>query len=132
MEWFIKKGDAVSENESFFTNFVWTGPVSQGRIKKIKMDIYSDRTARTAPLARDDNVGLLCQVEGDVGHIPEDLLNRRKGNDGQMYYELNWKIEAECLLFLSFGRTDSVLTVHQISLPRRSTPCCTLASGTTR
>ena len=92
------------------------------------MDIYSDRTAR------DDNVGLLCHVEGDVGHIPEDLLNRRKGNDGQMYYELNCKIEAvcECLLFLSFGRTDSVLTVRQISLPRRSTPCYTTANGTTR
>ncbi|KAK3904103.1 chaperone protein DnaK [Staphylotrichum tortipilum] len=94
MEWFIKKGDSVSENEPFFTSFVWTGPVSQGRIKKVKMDIYSDRTARNAPMARDDNVGLLCHVEADVGHIPEDLLNRRKGNDGQMYYELNCKIEA--------------------------------------
>ncbi|KAK4033713.1 chaperone protein DnaK [Parachaetomium inaequale] len=94
MEWFIRKGDTVSENEPFFTSFVWTGPVSQGRIKKIKMDIYADRTARDAPLARDENVAMLCHVEADVGHIPENLLQRRKGNDGNWYYELNCKIEA--------------------------------------
>ncbi|EAQ84164.1 hypothetical protein CHGG_10568 [Chaetomium globosum CBS 148.51] len=94
MEWFIRKGDAVSENEPFFTSFVWTGPVSGGRIKKIKMDIYADRTARDAPLARDDNVTLLCHVEADVSHIPENQLHRRKGSDGNWYYELNCKIEA--------------------------------------
>lgn len=84
MEWFIKRGDAVSENEPFFTNFVWTGPVTQGRIKKIKMDIYADRTVRDAPMARDENVAMLCHVEADVSHIPENLLQRRKGTDGQV------------------------------------------------
>ncbi len=96
MEWFIKKGDTVSENEPFFTSFVWTGPVNAGRIRKIKMDIYADRTPRTAPLARDDNVALLCHVEADVSHIPENQLGRRQGKDGQWYYELNCKIEAVC------------------------------------
>jgi hypothetical protein len=84
MEWFIKKGDTVSENEPFFTNFVWTGPVSQGRIRKIKMDIYADRTARDAPIAKDENVQLVCHVEADVSHIPEGMLQRRKGTDGQV------------------------------------------------
>ena len=84
MQWFIKRGDAVSENEPFFTSFVWTGPVSQGRIKKIKMDIYADRTDRDAPIARDDNVALLCHVEADVSHIPEHYLQRRRGSDGQV------------------------------------------------
>ncbi len=96
MEWFIKKGQSVSENEQFFTSFVWTGPVSQGRIRKIKMYIYADRTPRDAPLGRDDNVKLLCHVEADVTHIPEHMLQRRRGNDGQMYYELACKIEAVC------------------------------------
>jgi hypothetical protein len=105
MEWFIKRGDAVSENEPFYTNFVWTGPVSQGRIKKVKMDIYSDRTARDAPLARDDNVGLLCHVEADVGHIPEDLLQRRKGNDGQVSFGFHGRIEGVANLWDS-GTTN--------------------------
>ena len=96
MEWLIKRGDAVSENEPFFTSFVWTGPVSQGRIRKVKMELYADRTPREAPIARDANVQLLCKIEADVSHIPENLLHRRKGNDGQMYYELNCKIEAVC------------------------------------
>jgi hypothetical protein len=58
------------------------------------MDIYADRSQREAPVARDDNVSLLCHVEADVSHIPEHLLNRRKGNDGAYYYELQCKIEA--------------------------------------
>ncbi|KAK3683355.1 hypothetical protein B0T22DRAFT_246203 [Podospora appendiculata] len=94
MEWFIKKGDAVSENEPFFTSFVWTGPVSQGRIRKVKMDIYADRSSRAAPISRDDDVSLLCHVEADVSHIPEANLRRRKGTDGQWYYDLSCKIEA--------------------------------------
>ncbi|EFQ31525.1 uncharacterized protein GLRG_06814 [Colletotrichum graminicola M1.001] len=94
MEWFIQRGDNVSENEPFYTSFVWTGLVSQGRIKKIKMDIYADRTPRSAPVARDDNVSMLVHIEADVSHIPENMLARRRGLDGQWYYELNCKIEA--------------------------------------
>ncbi|KAK3939287.1 chaperone protein DnaK [Diplogelasinospora grovesii] len=110
MEWFIRKGDSVSENEPFLTSFVWTGPVTQGRIKKIKMDIYADRTPRDAPVARDDNVSLLCHVEADVSHIQENLLQRRKGNDGQWYYEMNCKIEA---VYLSASTQYTLLYQNQ-------------------
>ncbi len=88
------QGDRVSENEPFFTSFVWTGLVSQGRIQRIKMDIYCDQTQRDAPVARDDNVQLLSRVEADVSHIPEHQLARRLGRDGQWYYELRCRIEA--------------------------------------
>ncbi|AEO62058.1 hypothetical protein MYCTH_56717 [Thermothelomyces thermophilus ATCC 42464] len=94
MEWFIRRGDVVSENEPFYTRFVWTGPVAQGHVKKIRMDIYADLTAREAPFVRDENVSMLCHVEADVSHIPEEQLKKRKGSDGQWYYELNCKIEA--------------------------------------
>lgn len=50
------------------------------------MDIYADRTPRTAPIARDDNVSLVSHVEADVSHISENQLNRRKGNDGQVCF----------------------------------------------
>jgi hypothetical protein len=106
MEWFIQRGDPVSENEPFYTSFVWTGLVSQGRIRKIKMDIYGDRTQREAPIAKDENVSLLCHVEADVSHIPENLLSRRQGNDGQSYYELSCKIEA---VYLSASTTYTLL-----------------------
>ncbi|KAK2778157.1 hsp70-like protein [Colletotrichum kahawae] len=106
MEWFIQRGDNVSENEPFYTSFVWTGLVSQGRIKKIKMDIYADRTPRMAPVARDDNVSMLVHVEADVSHIPENMLARRQGSDGQWYYELSCKIEA---VYLSASTTYTLL-----------------------
>ena len=89
---------------------MWTGPVSQGRIRKIKMDIYADRTLRRAPVARDSNVALLCHVEADVSHIPEHELHRRRGNDDQMYYELNCKIEA---VYLSASTQYTLLYNNQ-------------------
>ncbi|KAJ4307292.1 hypothetical protein N0V88_000675 [Collariella sp. IMI 366227] len=110
MEWFIKKGDAVAEGEPFFTTFLWTGPVAQGRIRRIKMDVYADRTVREAQLARDENVRLLCHVEADVGHIPENQFQRRQGSDGQWYYELSCKIEA---VYLSASTQYTLLYNNQ-------------------
>jgi hypothetical protein len=106
MEWFIQRGGQVSENEPYYTSFVWTGLVTQGRIRKIKMDIYCDRTLRDAAVARDENVQLLCHVEADVSHIPENMLARRQGSDGQWYYELSCKIEA---VYLSASTTYTLL-----------------------
>jgi hypothetical protein len=89
-----RQGDAVSENKPFDTPFVQRRPVAEGRIKKLNMNIYADRSFRPAPIAEDDDVALLCHVEADVSHIPENLLQRRKGKDGQLHYELSCKIEA--------------------------------------
>src|SRR6266699_1639121 len=118
------QGDVVSENEPFLTPFVWTAPISQGRIRKVKMSVYADRTQRDAPVMRDDNVSLLSHVEADISHIPENLLGRRKGVDGQVgrrgpnprgrsmadhgkwYYDLSFKIEAVCK-WPDFGDTSS-------------------------
>ncbi|KZL82583.1 hsp70-like protein, partial [Colletotrichum incanum] len=113
MEWFIQRGDNVSENEPFYTSFVWTGLVSQGRIKKIKMDVYADRTPRSAPVARDDNVSMLVHIEADVSHIPEHMLARRQGLDGQWYYELSCKIEA---VYLSASTAYTLLYNRSLQL----------------
>ncbi|WZH46094.1 hypothetical protein QYS62_007164 [Fusarium acuminatum] len=110
MEWFITRGSAVSENEPYFTSFVWTGPVSQGRIRKIKMTIYNDQLPRDAPVGRDENVKVLANIEADVSHIPENQLGRRQGSDDQWYYELNCKIEA---VYLSASTTYTLLYNNQ-------------------
>ncbi|ENH68697.1 Heat shock 70 kDa protein 12A [Fusarium oxysporum f. sp. cubense race 1] len=94
MEWFSTRGSTVSENDPYIATFVWTNPVSKGRIRKVKMTIYNDHLSRDAPLSRNDNVKMLSTVEADVNHIPENQLRRRKGCDDQWYYELNCKIEA--------------------------------------
>ncbi|TVY77003.1 Heat shock 70 kDa protein 12A [Fusarium oxysporum f. sp. cubense] len=94
MEWFITRGSTVSENDPYIAAFVWTNPVSKGRIRKVNMTIYNDHLSRDAPLSRNDNVKMLSIVEADVNHIPENQLRRRKGCDDQWYYELNCKIEA--------------------------------------
>lgn len=132
MEWFIRKvnllssvllqnqadamqhqGDAVSENEPYVTSFVWTGLVAHGRIRKMRMTIYCDQTSEEAPIDRNLNVQVLAHVEADVSHIPEHLLNRRQGKDGQMYYELSCKIEA---VYLSASTTYTLLYNSKCSL----------------
>ncbi|KAH0528439.1 hypothetical protein TsFJ059_003308 [Trichoderma semiorbis] len=110
MEWFIRKGDAVSENEPYITSFVWTGLVAHGRIRKMRMTIYCDQSSEEAPIDRNANVQVLAHVEADVSHIPEHLLNRRQGKDGQMYYELSCKIEA---VYLSASTTYTLLYNNQ-------------------
>lgn len=110
MEWFIKRGDKVSENDPYFTSFVWTGLVSQGRIRRVKMSIYADQSDRPAPIGRDDNVKLLARIEADVSHIPENQLARTTGKDGQAYYELSCKIEA---VYLSASTTYTLLYNNQ-------------------
>ncbi|KAM0285774.1 hypothetical protein ACHAQH_001235 [Verticillium albo-atrum] len=97
MEYMVRKGDAVSETDPYYVSFVWTGLVSQGRIKKVRMDIYADGASLEAPIVRNDNTSLLCHVEADVSHIPETQLKRRQGSDGEAYYELDCKIEAKFL-----------------------------------
>lgn len=102
----INQGDAVSENEPYITSFVWTGLVAHGRIRKMRMTIYCDQTSEEAPIDRNANVQVLAHVEADVSHIPEHLLNRRQGKDGQMYYDLSCKIEA---VYLSASTTYTLL-----------------------
>lgn len=118
----INQGDAVSENEPYITSFVWTGLVAHGRIRKMRMTIYCDQTSEEAPIDRNANVQVLAHVEADVSHIPEHLLNRRQGKDGQMYYDLSCKIEA---VYLSASTTYTLLynsMCFSSSHPFSSTP----------
>ncbi|KAG7144564.1 hypothetical protein HYQ46_006688 [Verticillium longisporum] len=95
MDYIVLRGDVVSETDPYCLSFVSTGLVSDGRIKKVEMDIYADSTSSVAPVERNDNTKLLCRVEADISHIPEAQLNRRQGKDGQAYYELGYELEAK-------------------------------------
>ncbi|KAI1773096.1 hypothetical protein F4818DRAFT_453039 [Hypoxylon cercidicola] len=94
MEWFIKRGDLVSEDRPFRTTFNSRRPVSTGRPRSIICTVFVDESSEVAPLARDDNVRVLCHVTASLDHIPESELDRRLGIDGAMYYDLEIQIEA--------------------------------------
>lgn len=93
MHWLIKRGDAVSENEPFYTPLDWTGKVSEGRVKNVRLRFYCDESRRPAPVARDSSVKLLCVLDADLSRIPESELDRRRGADGFYYYQVNCMIE---------------------------------------
>lgn len=48
------------------------------------MVVYADESDRDAPIARDDSVRTLVNVQADVSHIPEESLHRRQGSDGNV------------------------------------------------
>jgi hypothetical protein len=84
MSWFIRQGDDVSENRPYKTPFVSCQLVSDGKIKNLQMEVFTDRTDRVAPVARDGNVQLLCRVEADLSNIPESQMEKKTGKDGQV------------------------------------------------
>ncbi len=130
MNWFIKKvcdkpnrpgrglhhmlklfqGENVSENEAIFHSFYQWKIASSGRVRKVTVDLYMDNTNRPAVLLRDENVKLVCRVEADVTHIPENQLSKRKGSDGEMYYELECKLESVCTWYTIRPRLIALLT----------------------
>ncbi|RXG48358.1 hypothetical protein VDGE_07654 [Verticillium dahliae] len=94
MKYIVLRGDVVSETDPYCLSFVSTGLVSDVRINNIQQNIYADGTSSVAPVEHNDNTKLLCRVEADVSHIPEAQFNRRQGQDGQAYYELEYELEA--------------------------------------
>ncbi|KAI1082486.1 hypothetical protein F5B20DRAFT_569141 [Whalleya microplaca] len=94
MEWFIKRGELVSEDVPFRKTFSIYHPVSYGRPRTETLRIYADQTSTEAPLSRNNDVQTLCHVTANLDHIPEEALDRRQGVDGRMYYELEFEIEA--------------------------------------
>lgn len=99
--------------------------MAHGRIRKMRMTIYCDQTSEEAPIERNANVQVLAHVEADVSHIPEHLLNRRQGKDGQMYYDLSCKIEA---VYLSASTTYTLL-YNSMSFSFIPRSFCKLQSG---
>ncbi|KAK0613320.1 hypothetical protein B0T14DRAFT_438063 [Immersiella caudata] len=94
MNWFIKRGDDVSENKPYLTSFVWHIPASQGRFGKMSLNIYADNNNRQAVVKRDERVATLCRLEADLSHIPESELIHHQGADGLMYLKVRCEIES--------------------------------------
>ncbi|RYP14822.1 hypothetical protein DL765_006123 [Monosporascus sp. GIB2] len=94
MNWFIKKGESVSENEAIYHGFRITTLVSSGRIQKLTLEIFVDGIDRPAILSRDGNLKVLCKVEADISHIPDSQLTQKRGVDGNMYYVVDAKLES--------------------------------------
>ncbi|KAI0905828.1 hypothetical protein F4823DRAFT_632251 [Ustulina deusta] len=94
MIWFIKTGDAVSEDFPFRKSYRYTSPVGTKRPRSYSLSIYADETSPTAPIGRSSNVKLLCRLSADLSSIPDEQLTKRLGADGRMHYYVEFDIEA--------------------------------------
>lgn len=96
MKWFIERGSDVSEDEPQVFPIRWVSAISLGHIGKVELEIFSDNTSRPANLVKDGKVKILCRLRANLSYIPETQLDRRRGKDGEMYYEANCQVEAVC------------------------------------
>ena len=117
----------MSENEAIYHNFYQWKIASSGRIQKITVDMFVDSTDRPAGQLKDEHVKLLCKVEADVSHIPESQLTKRKGSDGELYYDLECKLEAVCKCIFPFSsilRSRCTKRRLDYCLTRNGRPLC--------
>ena len=89
-------GEIVSEKVAFLKNFSCMQRVAYGPPQKIWSQVYADDQSIDAPLARNKGVKVLCTLEADLSSIPLEDLDRRKGQDGAMYYVVDYQIESIC------------------------------------
>lgn len=99
-----------------------TSRICYGPPSSITLTIYADETSATAPTARNNDVNVLCRVGADLTHIPESEIDRKRGEDGEMYYHLDdCRIEAVCAFLFR------VSWCARASRPRSPSPggeCC--------
>ncbi|KAK3990725.1 chaperone protein DnaK [Cladorrhinum sp. PSN332] len=100
MDWFITKGDRVSENKPFLHEYIQYEqvPLDRSGCHNFSTKICMNEKSEEAPLLRDDNTNVLCNLLAGLSSIPEPLLPRMRGFDGNLYYAVPFKIE---VVFLS-------------------------------
>ncbi|KAK2071325.1 hypothetical protein P8C59_005759 [Phyllachora maydis] len=93
MSWFLRYDEHIVENHAIPHYF---SVRSHARIAAIDLIIFTDALSATreAPLVRDHNVVLVCQVRADLSQIPDDQITQRRGADGKQYYEISAHVEA--------------------------------------
>ncbi|KAI0437834.1 hypothetical protein F4803DRAFT_570343 [Xylaria telfairii] len=95
MDWFIKRGERVSEDVPFGKSYIYHWPVGTTRSsQKYSLTIYADETSSKAPIARSSSTQMLCRLTADLSPIPEDELEKRLGADGRMHYWVEFDVEA--------------------------------------
>ncbi|KAL1860361.1 hypothetical protein Daus18300_009274 [Diaporthe australafricana] len=112
IDWFINKGDPLTEKRPFFKNFLVTSRVNHGKPRRIYLIIYVDETSQIAPLGKTETVRELCALEADISQFPESQMTKVRGLDGFMYYSTGGQIEIVCeYLRLSISFTQSLCPI---------------------
>ncbi|KAI4158523.1 MAG: hypothetical protein LQ342_007364 [Letrouitia transgressa] len=96
MDWFIRKGDPVTEDKAFKRQYHKVWRVSEGHNKSVSQDLYmaEDPDNKGAPEYKDNgDVRNLCRLTADLSCIPANDLAQKTGKDGRPYYSVHYDIE---------------------------------------
>ena len=90
MEWFITKGNPVTEDCAFIRKYYKFWKVAEGLPHKVTQDILvcSDPDDKGAPMYKNGGgVKHLVRLTADLSCIPVSRLPQKLGKDGKMYCE---------------------------------------------
>ncbi|KAG8530983.1 uncharacterized protein KY384_004340 [Bacidia gigantensis] len=96
VNWFIKKGDTVKEDEPVQLHRYRKSKIEDGPLRRVTSNILmsSDQNNAGVPKYKDcAEVQKLVSVNADLSRISPSLLPTKMGADGAMYYIIKYKIQ---------------------------------------
>jgi hypothetical protein len=83
----------VNEDKPYAFYFHITSLVADGPPEDVTLNIYCDRTNRSAVVYHDDEVETLAKLTVRIGELPKDALDLETGKDNRLYYVLHYSVE---------------------------------------
>lgn len=87
----------MKEDCPFLFRFCQKLLVSDGPPKLYNVTIYSDSTGRLPVIYLDDEVEEFAELTADLSKIPIASLHKEQGQDGKLYYDIEFQIEVTYL-----------------------------------
>ncbi|KAI9836586.1 MAG: hypothetical protein M1819_001218 [Sarea resinae] len=96
MHWMVSKGTAMTEEEPTLFQFWSIKRVAEGPPKRVDAVLYSFAGAGKEPAHANLDVINIAALRGDFSCIPADKITQRRGEDGVMWYVLDYAIAMTC------------------------------------
>ncbi|KAI1618641.1 hypothetical protein EDD36DRAFT_37652 [Exophiala viscosa] len=95
MIWFVNKGDELNQSAPLETSFSQTQEVSKGLLSRETIELYAftPRGDERSPEYPCDAVKRLVTLRADLSAIAATQIPREMGNDGKLYYVLDFQIK---------------------------------------
>ncbi|ERF70437.1 hypothetical protein EPUS_04715 [Endocarpon pusillum Z07020] len=99
MDWFVKKGYHLKENEHLSVEYVQEKLVTDGRFDEMEVTLYSFESNMSRPdkdhalpLYQENGAKQLVKLTADLSSIPTSMLPIKKGADRKKYYRISFQI----------------------------------------
>ncbi|KAJ5143425.1 uncharacterized protein N7515_002212 [Penicillium bovifimosum] len=90
MDWFIRKGEPISESEPIKFDFYRVVATTNSSLVFTEHLLFCLQP--TAPGWIDSTVTTLCEVDADLSRVPRELFVKKTNSRGQHFYQIDYKL----------------------------------------